>query len=232
MTIPNDTQLHESYSLTTPANEWRKVFHLGIRLVFKRGTAICIGGGESDQLYFIEKGEVRLMRTLADGREKIIFYLRAGSLVGEAPLFDQLPALSSLVAGTDCVLYAFSRETVIRQILPNYPALTLNLLQNMAFKVRMLCNQSVELSLKELPARICRFLHMRAPTDTSGHKDRWVQPALNQQELASLLGVHRVTLNKALRELEKERILGPYSKNEVCILDRERMEALARSLDE
>ena len=96
----------------------------------------------------------------------------------------------------------------------------------------MLSNQSVELSLKELPARICRFLYMRIPTDTSGQTDRWVQPALNQQELASLLGVHRVTLNKALRELEKEGILGPYSKNEVCILDRERLKALSRSLDE
>ena len=41
-----------------------------------------------------------------------------------------------------------------------------------------------------------------------------------------------MTLNKALRELEKEGILGPYSKNEVCILDRGRLEALSRSLDE
>lgn len=232
MTISHDNKLHESYSLSALAPEWRKVFHLATRLVFKKGTVICMGGEESALLYFIEKGEVRLMRTLADGREKIIFYLQAGSLVGEAPFFDKLPALSSIIAGTDCVLYAFSRETVIRQILPRYPALTLNLLQSMAFKVRMLCNQSVELSLKELPARICRFLHMRAPADTSGRRDRWVHPALNQQELASLLGVHRVTLNKGLRELEKEGILGPYSKNEVCILDRARMEALARSLDE
>ena len=172
------------------------------------------------------------MRTLADGREKIIFYLQAGAIVGEAPFFDKLPALSSIVAGTNCVLYAFNRETVIQQILPNYPSLTLSLLQSLACKVRMLSNQSVELSLKELPARICRFLYMRIPTDTSGQTDRWVQPALNQQELASLLGVHRVTLNKALRELEKEGILGPYSKNEVCILDRERLKALSRSLDE
>lgn len=227
-----ENMLRESYSLSTRAPEWRKVFHLGNRLAFKRGTVICMGGEKSDLLYFIEKGEVRLKRTLADGREKIIFYLQAGAIVGEAPFFDKLPALSSIVAGTNCVLYAFNRETVIQQILPNYPSLTLSLLQSLACKVRMLSNQSVELSLKELPARICRFLYMRIPTDTSGQTDRWVQPALNQQELASLLGVHRVTLNKALRELEKEGILGPYSKNEVCILDRERLKALSRSLDE
>ncbi|MFQ9867016.1 MAG: helix-turn-helix domain-containing protein [Bilophila wadsworthia] len=37
-----------------------------------------------------------------------------------------------------------------------------------------------------------------------------MSPGLNQQELANLLGVHRVTLNKALRELEREAVLGPY----------------------
>ena len=66
-----ENMLRESYSLSTRAPEWRKVFHLGNRLAFKRGTVICMGGEKSDLLSFIEKGEVRLMRTLADGREKM-----------------------------------------------------------------------------------------------------------------------------------------------------------------
>lgn len=110
-----ENMLREPYSLSTRAPEWRKAFHLGTRLTFKKGTVICMGGEKSDLLYFIEKGEVRLMRTLADGREKIIFYLQAGALVGETPFFDKLPSLSSIVAGTNCVLYAFNRETVIKE---------------------------------------------------------------------------------------------------------------------
>jgi len=53
-----------------------------------------------------------------------------------------------------------------------------------------------------------------------------VSPVLNQQELANLLGVHRVTLNKCLRELEKAGVLGPYSRDEVYILDRVRFDKL------
>ena len=54
-----------------------------------------------------------------------------------------------------------------------------------------------------------------------------MSPGLNQQELANLLGVHRVTLNKALRELEREAVLGPYSRDEVYIVDMERFHELA-----
>jgi len=39
--------------------------------------------------------------------------------------------------------------------------------------------------------------------DDGGAPNPRVSPGLNQQELANLLGVHRVTLNKALRALER-----------------------------
>lgn len=58
--------------------------------------------------------------------------------------------------------------------------------------------------------------------DDGGAPNPRVSPGLNQQELANLLGVHRVTLNKALRELEREAVLGPYSRDEVYIVDMER----------
>mgnify|MGYP000008902365 FL=1 len=130
------------------------------------------------------------------------------------------------MAGTDCVVYAFSRDCVLHEILPNYPALTLALLHSLASKVRVLCNQSVSLSLEELPPRICRFLHLRMRDDGGAPNPR-VSPGLNQQELANLLGVHRVTLNKALRELEREAVLGPYSRDEVYIVDMERFHELS-----
>ena len=90
----------------------------------------------------------------------------------------------------------------------------------------MLCNQWVSLSLEELPPRICRFLHLRMRDDGGAPNPR-VSPGLNQQELANLLGVHRVTLNKALRELEREAVLGPYSRDEVYIVDMERFHELS-----
>ena len=167
------------------------------------------------------------MRTMLDGREKILMSMRSGTVTGETPFFDEVPARSSIVAGTDCVVYAFSHHCVMYEIFPNYPELTLALLHSLASKVRVLCNQSVSLSLEGLPPRICRLLHLRLRHGGQGLPDPRILPGLNQQELASLLGVHRVTLNKTLRELERESVLGPYSRDEVYIVDMDRFRELA-----
>lgn len=225
--ITDDAKLIEFTHIPPEAGVWRQVLPLGTRLRFRKGEEIMHGGERGDYLYYIQQGEVWLMRTTLDGREKILMTMRSGSVTGETPFFDEVPARSSIVAGTDCIVYAFSKESVLHEILPQNPAFVLALLKSLASKVRALCNQSVSLSLEELPSRICRFLHLRMRDDGQGGLDPRVLPGLNQQELANLLGVHRVTLNKALRELEREAVLGPYSRDEVYILDMDRFHALA-----
>ena len=135
------------------------------------------GGQEGAYLYFLYQGEVRLMRTTLDGREKILMCMTAGGVTGETPFFDEVPAHSSIVAATDCVVYAFSQDCVRHEIIPHYPELTLALLQSLASKVRVLCNQSVSLSLEELPSRICRFLRLRV---RDGDNAPCVSPGLNR----------------------------------------------------
>ncbi|MFU2208924.1 Crp/Fnr family transcriptional regulator [Solidesulfovibrio sp. C21] len=216
----------EFVRISSVAKIWRKVLRYGKCCRFPKGTDILPGGVTGEQLYFIEKGEVRLMRITRDGREKLLLSLYPGAIVGETPFFDEVPARSTVVAATDCVLYAFSRDCVIGELIPRYPELALALLRTLAAKVRVLCNQSVSLCLEDLPSRICTFLRVRANISEDGTMEARVKPCLNQQELANLLGVHRVTLNKALRELERESILGPYTKDEVYILDENRFLAL------
>lgn len=223
----DDAKLIEFTHIPPEAGAWRTVIGFGTRLSFKKGDEIMHGGERGEHLYYVQQGEVRLMRTTLDGREKILMSMRSGTVTGETPFFDEVPARSSLMAGTDCVVYAFSRDCVMHEIFPKHPELVLALLHSLASKVRVLCNQSVSLSLEELPARICRFLHLRMRDDGQGHPDPRVFPGVNQQELANLLGVHRVTLNKSLRELEREAVLGPYSRDEVYILDMARFNELA-----
>lgn len=161
----NDAKLIEFTHIPPEAGVWRQVLDLGTRLRFRKGEEIMHGGEKGEYLYYVHQGEARLMRTTLDGREKILMSMRSGTVMGETPFFDEVPARSSIVAGTDCVVYAFSRDCVLHEILPNYPALTLALLHSLASKVRVLCNQSVSLSLEELPPRICRFLHLRMRDD-------------------------------------------------------------------
>jgi CRP-like cAMP-binding protein len=209
------------------AEAWRKVLSLGKRVKLLKGASINYGENADDNLYFLEKGEFRLVRTSLDGREKIIWAIGPGSLVGETPFFDELPSHSRHVAATDSVLYAFSRKCVLEKILPHEPELMMCIFRSLASKVRVLSNQSVCLCMDDLASRICKFLHLRMAHYAVEDNSTFVCPGLNQQELANFLGVHRVTLNKVLRELEKAQILSPYSRDEVCILDVKRFQEIA-----
>ena len=222
-----ERKLLEFTHIPSGAQVWRRVLSLGTRLKIPKDAELMHGGACGTSMYFVEQGEIRLMRTTADGREKMIMSMHAGSLTGETPFFDEAPSRSTLVAAMDTIVYAFPKELVLNELLPRNPDLVMALLRSLASKVRVLCNQSVSLTLEDLPSRICRFLYLRMRT----HDEPRICPGLNQQELANLLGVHRVTLNKALRELEKHRILGPYGKDEVYVLDMERFERIGSGND-
>ena len=147
-------------------------------------------------------------------------------IVGEVPFFDGLPAVSDLVAATNSTVYSFDREVVENRIFPESPKLVSVTMRSMASKIRMLCNQSVDIATVELSTRICRFVVIRARNGGLESQGR-VNLALNQQELSSLLGVHRVTLNKALRDLENRGVIGAYSRKSVEIVDEQRLLQLA-----
>lgn len=222
----NTDKVLEFVNIASVAGVWRKFLEYGQRLRFQKGAEILPGGVGGDCLFFVDQGEARLMRITRDGREKMLLSVRAGGIIGETPFFDQVPACSTIVAATTCIVYSFTRDCVVNLLIPRHPELAIALLQTLAAKVRVLCNQSVSLCLDDLPSRICTFLHLRARILEDGTRESRVSPGLNQQELANLLGVHRVTLNKGLRELEKNSILGPYTKDEVYILDEQRFHDL------
>jgi CRP-like cAMP-binding protein len=216
----------EFFRIPSVAESWRTVLSQGRRMKFRKGAQIFSRNVNEDYIYFLDSGEVWLTRTTLDGREKIIWSIGPDSLFAETPFFDEFPSKSSIIAGMDCTVYAFSRKCVMEDILPGNPELMLAVFRSLAFKVRVLINQASSLSLDDLSSRICKYLHLRHREDVGETGPLVVSPGLNQQELANLLGVHRVTLNKALRELEKVGVLGPYTRDEVYILDRERFEEL------
>ena len=204
---------------------WQKILPQGNRIERPKGYELLSAGNKWETLYYLESGEMHLMRTLPDGRERLLWVCTPPSFIGEGPFFDEIPTASYFIVSKPSVLYGFSHNWVLNTLLPKYPELTLTLLQSMASKLRVLHNQSICLTMEELPSRICKYLYVKLNHKMQNNKN-FVTTGLNQQELANLLGVHRVTLNKVLRTLEKQGILGPYSKHETYILDMDAFLAL------
>ena len=111
-------------------------------------------------------------------------------------------------------------ETISRE----RPDLISNLLLSMSRKLRILSNQASSLYVDNLLVRVCKFMAQHLEPDS---RPLTANLGISRQEMASLLGVHRVSLYKVLKQQEEEGLFGPFEGNAVVILQPEEFFRLA-----
>ena len=193
--------------LNTP---WRDVLSLASRQSFNKGQHVSMGA----YLYFLDKGRIRLSHLSLQGIEKILWYLYPGCLFGETPFFDKMPSAGSFYCSTNCIVYSFSHQT-IEQLAKSRPDLMANLCRSMSRKMRVLSDQAASLFLDSLKVRTLRFLSQHIVV---GSDPVLVDVGITKQELAALLGVHRISLYKILKDYEEAGILSAFHGSKVTIL--------------
>jgi CRP-like cAMP-binding protein len=203
---------------------WGQVTRLGLKRTLPKG-AVILGMKETvDGVYYVQEGVVEIMLNTQSGPEKVLYCVGKGCVFGEvccfAPGDDQEAMVKAL---TDCTLYFFQRETIEGPIAREYPQLLLELIRILGHIVRMygiLLQDSLSL---DFFVRVCRFLVYLVRfkgSDVTGRQVRVVvQSGVTQSDIARLLGVHRVTVSKAVKKLKEQGILQRFTKSELVIAD-------------
>lgn len=111
----------------------------------------------------------------------------------------------------------FTQEA-LKEINTARPDLIINLLESMSRKLRILSNQASSLYLDNVLVRTCKFLAQRLQPGSDPLK---VELGMSRQEMASLLGVHRISLYKVLRQQEENGMFGPFTRDNITILQPE-----------
>lgn len=200
---------------------WRSVLQYGILKKYAAKAHIK----QADTIYFVHRGQIRLTHYTVDGMEKILWYINEGCLFGEARFFDPAPVLDTyFVCCTPCEVYSFSRACLCNEVWPEHPELKDDMMHGMARKLRVLASQASSLYVDDVLARVCKFLSLRLVPNSV---PLIAKPCVSRQEMASLLGVHRVTLYKVLRQQEEEGLWGTFSRHGVVILQPEKFQAIA-----
>jgi CRP-like cAMP-binding protein len=189
---------------------WREVLHLGRQRKLVKGESVQQG----KELLFLARGKVYLMLQNQEGLEKIVWYVREGCIFAEAPFFDPIPNEGSLICATDCVVYAFAARTVER-IGKERPDLLINLFQSMARQMRLMSYHASSLYLDDGLARICKFLAERI---VPGSNPLTAKIGMSRQEMANLLGMHRISLYRVLRRQQERGLFGKSVRGAMTIL--------------
>ena len=163
-----------------------------------KGDIIYHQGDRAESFYYLKKGRVRVYMTSPDGVEKTLSTATHGEILGEAAFFDKMPRVSSASALTSTELVAINESKLVT-LIKESPQLALELLEIQATRIRQLSTQIDAMTFLQADGRIAQLLLQSAHIE-----DGKQTVSLTHEEIASTVGVSRVTVSNILNDFAKK----------------------------
>jgi CRP-like cAMP-binding protein len=177
------------------------------RRQFRQGESIFQQGDPGRSLYMVEAGQVRIYVQDKDGQETSVILCGPGDLFGELALIDGLPRSASAVVMEDTVLLTLDHDR-FREQMRRHPQVALNLMKALSVRVRYSTQQVENLTLLDIPRRLARkLLELAEDHGEPQAEGVHITLALNQSDLASLIGTTRESVNKAMSAFRREGLI-------------------------
>jgi CRP-like cAMP-binding protein len=182
----------------------RRLATIGREVTLPVNAVLFEQGEESDGLYIVVSGIIRIYLTAGDGREATISLLEEGEMIGEIALLDGLPRSAGAAALTDARLI-FIPHKPFCDLLDVSPKLSRQVMLMLCERLRAANIQVEQAIFHDLRHRLLVLLRQIAVIHGRIEKDvAIVDLEVTQGTLAQMLGASREAVNKQLRTLAKE----------------------------
>jgi len=163
---------------------------------FPKNTIIINEGDETDSLYVIVSGRVKIFLSNENGKEIILTTEGPGEYFGEMVL-DEGPRSASVMTLEPCKFLVISKAEV-QQFLSKHPDFAMHLVHKLIHRVRVLTENVKSLALQDVYGRFARMLHELA-TERDGKLV--IAEKLTQQDMASRIGASREMISLIIKDL-------------------------------
>ena len=213
-------ELLQSVSIFWDLNEG-ELGHIADKMVskhFENGNYIFLEDSEGEQCFFVLEGSVKVTRLSKDGREVILAMLNEGDFFGEMSLLDGESRSANVIALEKTKVLTLDRNDFIA-VVNDYPQIAVQLLKELARRLRKSDRQIASLSLSDAEKRIALCIIRFADEQGVILNGKVSIPKTPiQQDIANMAGTSRETVSRALGLLEKEDLIERNGR-ELIILD-------------
>lgn len=169
----------------------------------KRKEVLYFPGDSGDRIYMLKRGVVKIATMSREGREVILALLKPGEVFGEEAVVDEGPRDHMAEAYDDALICLIERADFL-DLLRAHPAMALKVTKLIGLRLKTFRSRVEHLLFKGAPARLAQVLLELAEQHGVPDQEGVLLPLkLSQQDLASLIGVTRESVNLALNELRK-----------------------------
>lgn len=184
------------------------------RRAFRSGEVIFHRDDPGQVLYMIKEGKVKICIISPDGQEISLAVFGKGECFGEFALLDGLPRSADAIALEKVECYTLQRSDFHNAIMKN-PKIAIQVLEALTKRLRNTDNMVEDLIFLDVYGRVAKKLLELA--DAHGVKTDdgvRIEVRLTQQELASMVGASRESVNK---------VMGYFSEKDFISTDKHRI---------
>ena len=189
-----------------------------------RDEMLFAEGDPCEGMYVVQQGALKLFKMADTGREQVLVIERAGSTVGELPLFDGGAFPASAAAIEDSTLLFLPKREFL-DLCQHNSQVAFVVIRTLAWRFRYMTSLVEELSLKEVSHRLARFLRDRA-VKSGVRTKRGIEFPLEEtnQEIGAEIGTVRDLVSRNLRRFVDRGIIR-LERRKVIVLDMAELKA-------
>lgn len=179
------------------ASDIEAVTKLAVTRNFSKNTMIICEGDQSDSLYVILSGKVKVFLSDEEGKEVTLNVQGEDEYFGELALLDSSPRSASVVTLEKTRLAVISKSS-FEECMEKNPGISLKVSRGLARRLRELSENVRSLALMDVYGRVAHTL-----LEMSEEKDgkKIIPQKLTQREIASMVGASREMVSRILRDL-------------------------------
>jgi len=192
----------------------------------RKGEAIIRQGDDGNALVILLEGQARITVYSANGREIVLEYAGAGTVLGEIALLDGGVRTASVIA-MGPLKYLILPRSAFEQVMASNHRIALRIMKELASRLRK-TNQTIETDRAYAAApRLARFLLRLAGGEETAAS---AVIRLSQTELSMFAGISRENINRQLSLWQQDGIV-TVEHGGVTITDRQALEDVADAME-
>jgi len=169
------------------------------RRVFRRSEVIFHRDDPGSMLYMIVSGRVKISLQNEEGAEVTLALFGPGEFFGEMSLLDDLPRSATATAMEPTEVVTLGRERFLATV-EQHPRIAAQVMAALSYRLRHADMMIEDIVTRDIAARLARKLVEIAETHGTPTSDGVeVGVHLTQQDLGSMVGATRESVNKVLR---------------------------------
>ena len=189
---------------------------------YPRNSFILRAGEETDALYIVLSGRVKVLIPDEEGHEVILSIIGPQEYFGEMGLLDDQARSASVETLEPCEMLRLTKAGFTNILKDNFE-LAMLIIQNLVKRLREADRKIESLALIDVYGRVARLLIDMAQ-NTDG---KWVvEHAPAKQEIARMIGASREMVSRVVKDLQRKGLIRA-EKRRIFVLDKSSMQRRA-----